>query len=212
MLPHWFKQVRRIFMQPAPGPDGLWGLAAGGPLSAMHSESFTALGSRYKPETCRKILADWWEIHNREDVFPRCDGLHTGGHTAQARELIHDFADAPPPDDRIWAGKLRCALKYKKEILERGLRGWDLGRVASVARWSHTAGFISAAEAWNLILKPAPLLRREYDSWQDYGEAWRIGFAFYNAGEPDDDFAQKLDWMQRNSASPWKKIPWNPGG
>jgi Protein of unknown function (DUF1266) len=195
-------------MQTSDSSSKSWGLAAGGPLAHWHLESFTVLQSRYSPVKCRQILAEWWSVRDRKQTFAMRDWLVSSGHTQVALQLV-DSEVAKHSTGNV-DGQLGYALKHRDKILRAGLRAWDLGRLISVARWALTGGFLTPNETWEWILDAGMLLRLGYDSWEEYGDGWLLGYEFWDGGKPaDPGFAKQLQWLRHDSSSPWKKIPWH---
>jgi len=190
-----------------PAKKHLWGLAAGGPLSAWHEESFQKLDSHYRRDKCLQILAEWWSIRNHEDAITKRNWLHMEGHTREAIYFIQGGGLANAGEDL--RGRIAYAREHEDEILQSGLLAWDLGRLVSVARWSYTGGLISQAEAWEWITSISPPLHDAYDSWETFGRGWMLGYRYWNNGkQADPGFAKKLDWLLNDSASPWKNVGW----
>ena len=182
----------------------LWGLAAGGPLALLHKESFRKLETRYRAEVCLKILADWWNVSNRSAAFKTLDWLMHRGYSIEAVALVNGApAEAYP-------GRVAVATQNEAEIRRAALRAWDLGRIVSVARWCHGAGFLSADEAWGWILSIGPVLQEYYDSWEAYGNAWSLGYRYWDEyNRIEANFLRDLQWLMTNPRSPWKQIRWS---
>jgi len=190
-----------------PSRRRLWALALGGPLSAMHGEPFDRLASRYSPERCQEILAEWWTITDQSSARWTLDWLRTAGHTAEARTILQELeagevAEAPTPQAAF-------LQRNREEIATRGLLAWDLGRLVPVARWSVNAGYITTEEAWAWVEAGAPLIQSSYASWEEYGNGWRLGYIFWNGGKaPDKLFEQPLGELLKSPGSPWKRLAW----
>ena len=191
-------------------PARRWGLAAGGPLSAWNEEPFNRLRSHYPQSVSAQTLSQGWSIHGRDDALRTIDWLFNEGHTADARQAIgaSETGYRPVCDDP--EGRVAFALENQAELRSRGLVAWDLGRIVSVARWSYTAGYVSADEAWDWISLASARIQSCYQSWEDYGQGWLLGFGYWiDGGKIDDDFQSSLDWLNRNARSPWKWIKWD---
>ncbi len=188
------------------------GLAADGPLSAWNEEPFNRLRSHYPQSVSAQTLSQGWSVHGRDDVLRTIDWLFNEGHAAEARQVVDALGRGirylpacDHPDGRIEFSRENLA-----ELRSKGLLAWDLGRIASVARWSYTANYVSADEAWEWILLASTRIQSCYQSWEEFGQGWLLGFGYWlDGGEINDRFQSSLDWLNRSVRSPWKRIKWD---
>lgn len=191
-------------------PARRWGLAAGGPLSAWNKEPFNRLRSRHAPWECAQMLSEGWSIRGRDDVLRTIDWLVNQGHTADASQVIEASATGYVPLCDDPDGRIAFALRNQAELRSKGLVAWDLGRLISVARWSCTAGYISSDEAWDWISLASTRIQSCYQSWEDCGRGWLLGYGYWkDGGEIDKAFLERLNWLNRSARSPWKRIEWD---
>jgi len=110
--------------------------------------------------SARRSLYTYWNITDRDDVFEVIARLYASGHNIRyLTEHINEGTESP------WG--------------DSGLLGWDLGRVAQVASISFVAGYITMDEFVELSLPAAIILQMHFDSWEEFGENFVHGSAFW---------------------------------
>ena len=90
---------------------------------------------------------------------------------------------------------------------------WDLGRATSLARWGYQVGYLSEAEAWNILLYFGRQIQRNYNSWEEYGDSYSYGRVFWASGfgkaeEYYFETKKTLDILFSNNGL-WKKLRWD---
>ncbi len=171
----------------------------------------------------RAALMEWWAIGTtasyREMVARLFDGLHS-------RNL--DAAYLGNPDARSFldhlAGVSDLPLDYVEycihgSVRDRGLRppprlwGWDLGRIAIIARGAYGAGLIDEEEAWRDMSRASAWARTIFATREEFFHNIVLGFAFWS-----DDFTETHQFGQAVTAAlanhegwPVLAQPWLPG-
>ena len=111
----------------------------------------------------RTSLESMWNITDRESAIRVINNLYDGGHHARYMDE-HRAAGTTSP----WG--------------DAGLLGWDLARVAQVASASFVAGYLSFDEFILISLPAAITLQSHFDSWEQLGENFVYGAAFWLRG------------------------------
>lgn len=188
----------------------LWGLAAGGVLSRVNQESFSRLESRRPKEECIEILSEAWGVYEPHHAWGLKYWLENEGHSKECLDVLSGKELGEQPNCGDPEARFGFA-EANREILEKyGLMAWDHGNLIQAARWSYSAGYISSDDAWDWIMSSAKTIQDNYSSWEHYGFHWRLGFEYWNDGQPlTSSFREAGAWLLMNSASPWKKLPWD---
>ena len=118
----------------------------------------------------RMNLISYWNITNRDTALQAIYNLYAAGHNARYM-AEHRAAGTTSP----WS--------------EAGLLGWDLARVAQVASWSFAAGYLTFDEFIQLTLPVAVTLQGHFGSWEEFGENFVYGAAFWLRGSANMDAA-----------------------
>lgn len=117
-----------------------------------------------------------------------------------------------------WLQAIRLGLtKHLPRHLPDDIVGWDLTRAVFIARGGHTAGYISEEQAWSMLTEGLRLARRHYRNWQQLGEAYLVGHAFWSAEDLSD--LEKQSKVKRTQMirhwerpdSPWRRVALHPG-
>jgi hypothetical protein len=185
-------------------------LALPGVWLASNQGSFAHLGGRPAGPSARRwargVLKDSWGVTDADTLRDRVAWLTTEGHTAEYRETCARF-DALPAHERESELRLMFVGRFRSEVGEQGLLAWDRVRVINVVGWGFLAGYVTEAEAWDLILPAARACQRAYGSWQELGRHYLLGMAFWGPGHLER--AQPaFDGLVADRSGPWQTIPW----
>ena len=168
------------------------------------------------------LLAKWWSITSPTDLTKMLTWLRTVGHRTafedlgtrlvvlddgQFADLLTQLAARDVPTNR-----LKVVRANFLTLGSRGILAWDLIRYIALCRWGYLAGYMSDAEAWNLILPAALRLQQTFDSWQDLESNFLIGREYWSADEVQrtgDQFRAIYDRLAADPQSPWNLNQWN---
>jgi hypothetical protein len=180
-----------------------WMLAVPAILTSINRASHSELGGGVKGTqgevNARAILKNAWGIDTHDELVSMIRWLMDEGTTAEYFG-VRSAGDAANP-------KLAFVRQHQAQIGERGLMAFDLCRVVSMAGWGALSGLCTEDEAWGFIVPSANKLQKAYKSWEDVGEGYTLGCAFWNAkyeGECRDAMAK----LKADPSSPWNTIPW----
>lgn len=147
---------------------------------------------------CRELLADSWEVGDREALTAAVkELLETGSDPefqAAAKEVRY-LSDAEiarrakrlgGTDEYMWPRTKELWDKWGKT----GIRAWDLCRVAALCQWGYTAGYLTYDEAMTLAQPAAEELAAAFDSWDGVYENMIEGY-YWCARE---DLGGKTAW------------------
>lgn len=206
-----------------------WGVALGAPFALCRQADQDRLPFRDAQEE-REILAEAWGVTDRDSMLQALYDLLIGGHREQFDVEVARWGRMSPAQSDAAEADLRSAAEHSDDAAEalvrlrrvradeRGIRdldflAWDYVRVAMIARSGATVGYLSEAEAADILLMPAEELREHYGSWQELGESFRLGRWYWNAQGGEAERASDAHDIDRQRAlvsdeSPWARVPW----
>ncbi|HWU44455.1 MAG TPA: DUF1266 domain-containing protein [Bdellovibrio sp.] len=115
-------------------------------------------------------------------------------------DMPEDFDMKMSDDDlRLLGGWMQ---KTNRFVGECGILGWDLARLVHLARLCYVVGYLDNNEAWNEILKAAPLAVDQFKDWKEFALSFIIGRTFW-AGEEDPKVKKICERLLGHPASPW---------
>lgn len=133
---------------------------------------------------CREALAGEQGLPDREALLAAAEEILAGGHNAQfmdsarltrevsQRDMERLLAQMSVVDKYMWPQTKALALKWG----ERGILAWDMCRLAALAQWGYTAGYLSYTEALTLTGRAAGVLRGSFGSWEEVYENFLEGY------------------------------------
>lgn len=209
-----------------PGSPNAWALATTAIIFEVNGESQELLaGEMVTPESekgGKQLLANWWDVKNRDDLLEGLEWLQYTGHRAEFERLGHQvdamsdqqFMTALAEDRANGQGSSRLAVVRQnyRQLGQRGILGWDLIRYVSLCRWGYLAGYLSEADAWKHIFPAALQLQQFFTSWQDLQTNYLIGREFWSPAQTQKDgdkFRAVYDRFIRDPGSPWNVNPWS---
>ncbi|NQX26081.1 DUF1266 domain-containing protein [Microbacteriaceae bacterium VKM Ac-2854] len=99
--------------------------------------------------------------------------------------------------------------------LPASILAWDMARVVHLSRLLLDAGFVSPEDAWAAVHRASETARAGYGSWQEFGDAFVVGRAFWSsitnrdhAGDETGDFVKAVKELQEQPESPWVRLAW----
>lgn len=136
----------------------------------------------------RENLAKGWNIHSREDLVNTVVSMTMGGHNATFREMAADVKLRTPEErEAISAQAPDTWPAYMWEYTEyldqkwgdRGIMAWDLFRMSNLVQWGYTAGYVTYAEALELLEPAATILCENFSSWDEAYENYLDGYSWW---------------------------------
>lgn len=201
--------------------------ALGAILSLANDEKINMLGGNPRnKENClkiRKVLNEWWDIDNREDYFETLESLEEGMHNCLFIEIKEQIQNMSEDEFRDTLKQLpsyelvrnfETVKKYSNELGEKGIIGWDLSRAIFITGHAYLSGFINYKEAVEIIMEIAREVQAIFESWEEVGKNYLIGFEFWS-GEQPESFTSDLSkrWeifngLRKDSNSPFNMLNW----
>lgn len=169
-----------------------WALAMGAMLSRMNMEhpNWFGIASRTtsKVKECRKMLnGDSWGIPDRDSLAYAVLSMTFYGHYSTFWEMAEDVKthsqeerDAISAASTAWPSYMWEYTEYVDEKWgDRGIMAWDLFRMSNLVQWGYTAGYLTYAEALELLEPAAIILCDNFSSWDEAYENYLDGYNWW---------------------------------
>lgn len=138
-------------------------------------------------EYFRSQLMEYWNINSREGLIQTVTALTLRSYDAVFRETAAEMKNytveerekislQSPADwpSYMWAYTEQLDEKWG----DRGIMAWDLFWVSNLAQWGYTAGYVTYAEALELLEPAATLLSENFSSWEEAYENYLDGYCW----------------------------------
>lgn len=205
-----------------PGTARAWALLASSVLFERNEYRHDLLAGveRASPKLgeIKTMLKDSWDIETREHLLEQLEWLQHGGHRDAWEKHFRDYGrmsekevDArieriEDEEDRVqWKTLWKNASRAAKS--EGGVLAWDHARYVALCRWGYAAGYLSQEEAWKRMDGIAKELQKAYTSWEEFGEAYCIGYDCWRPGKGEET-EKAFERLKTSETSPWKTTPW----
>ncbi len=204
----------------------LWALATCAVLTESNRMRHDLLGgcerTAEEAERQQKSLAEWWDVHNRDDLLKTLKWIEHGGHRQQFDKIVAVLAEGTLAQlkevqercetDQAKFNRVLIALKFGKEFGAKSIAAWDYDRYVALCGWAYVAGYLSEEEAWQRIMPAARLLQKTFNSWEDLGKNHVTGREFWSWQQTQARGAltrQCYNKLLTDKTSPWVQLKWN---
>jgi hypothetical protein len=204
-------------------PSQLWALACPALLTVNNGHQHDILsGTEPTPETVaaeKELLSKYWGVESREDLFNSLSWIDNGGHRVGFDRLAKIVDDQAAIDQRRlrvidqdkykFDDQLQVVRSIAPQLAGKSLYGWDYCRYIALCRWGVLCNYLTASEAWELIMPVARNLQDRFSSWDELGQNYLLGRQYWGA-EPSlqNSFEANYRYLLSDPNSPWRKIPW----
>lgn len=154
-------------------PAGLFGLSD--PRTAILASQMRASLKRSWGVTCREDLMSLvprMTAHGHNDSFQEAAAIVN---SLTEKELAILLAQSGETDQYMWP--------YTKELSQRwgdkGILAWDLSRMGAMVQWGYNAGYITYAEALELIEPAARLAQETFTDWNEFYMNYLEGYSWW---------------------------------
>lgn len=203
-----------------------WALATCGVLTESNRGQHDLLGACQKTETNaaqqKRLLEQWWGDENRRDLLDSLKWVRNEGHRKGFEKLGARVCSLSPEqlralseqtkDDPEARNQIKIVLQHYRALGDKGLKGWDYSRYVALCGWGYVAGYLSEKEAWDRIMPVARLLQKTFDSWEELGQNYLIGRAYWSLAQTrksGDRYRRAVEQLCSRPNSPWVKLPWD---
>lgn len=144
----------------------------------------------------QNALEEGWNITDRDSAIEKINWLLDGGHRISYHEFISELKDNGWLDLSIedYLGKVgnktdayRYVAAYHayQSFGEKGIDAWDYCRALQVLGDCYVAGYINLEECLDQSLLIAEYLQSEFESWQEIGQSYLLGYQFWQKTKSD---------------------------
>ena len=139
-------------------------------------------------KSLRDNLFSSWRISSRKEVLELIPRMTYYGHNddfLEAAAIVNSLTDqelellismSSETDKYMWP--------YTKEVSERwgdkGILSWDLCRMGAMVQWTYTAGYITYAEALELVEPIARLAQETFTNWDEFYLNYLDGYSWWS--------------------------------
>lgn len=135
-------------------------------------------------QQCRETLREEWNINSREELLAEIEDVRAGGQNQlfleSARKVkdmsaaqAKQYARGNAVDKYMWS---QTRNLWRKWGSEKGILAWDLCRSSNLAQWGYTAGYLTYAEAMDVVAVSARELQKTFSSWDEVYENYADGY------------------------------------
>ncbi len=166
----------------------------------------------------KDLLVQWWDVHDRDELLDTLKHQLCVGHNTRWQRMQKEIEANRPLDSfkggwnlpQDFEAAIQLVKKYGKQFGSRGLLAWDHCRCVALCRWGYQAGYLTEAEAWELIMPVAARIQKQSKNWQQLATDYLIGRNFwcdsiYQEGAVSSKKIQHR--LLHDPNSPWVKLP-----
>ncbi len=204
-------------------------------LSAMWWFPVNTLETNATKAKMQNVMAESWDVKSNAEAKSTLQWLldqgHRGGFDAVLRvagpdpsragnerleEALGEGASltlAEPRDNLVasYEELSRRGFIETTDDIDRGTAAWDYSRAVTVARFCHTAGYLSDDEAWHFIREAGRRSREEFSSWREFHKSYIVGRAIWNGPSQleDPEMNEVFEAVATGAKSPWQQVSWS---
>lgn len=170
-----------------------WALPMGAMLNDINNAAPQHFGdgtarSKVRADHAHSILdGDQWTIADRNELARTVVSMTLSGHNASFRDMAADVKLRTPEErakisaaSEVWPDYMWEYTEYVDQKWgDRGILAWDLFRMSNLVQWGYTAGYVTYAEALELLEPAATILCENFSSWDEAYENYLDGYNWW---------------------------------
>ena len=132
------------------------------------------------------LIGNSWGISGREDLIETLLYLSRAGYRArfaayaEAASPEELFGDDTAEEDREGIVRGHAFVQHFKDKYGADfLLGWDIGRAAMITRWGYFVGWLTQAEAEQLLSDMGQVAANGLSGWREFARSYLFGGAFW---------------------------------
>ena len=148
------------------------------------------------------LIGNSWGISGREDLIETLLYLSRAGYRArfaayaEAASPEELFGDDTAEEDREGIVRGHAFVQHFKDKYGADfLLGWDIGRAAMITRWGYFAGWLTQAEAEQLLSDMGQVAANGLSGWREFARSYLFGGAFWKEVCAAYDWKSYLDTL-----------------
>ena len=181
------------------------------------------------------ILGEWWSITDPFSATDALDSLRDKGFGYYFPTVLKAFSAASDDErkeiilsgmttqedaekaytqthnliDTVAMLKKEKVIETENDIAKYGVLGWDVGRLAFMARLCHDAEYIDERQAWQYIDAAYAQAQSSFGSWNELAKSYIIGRCLWGGGSViDDGMVRLVEILLESPKSPWNIVAW----
>ena len=169
------------------------------------------------------LIGNSWGISGREDLIETLLYLSRAGYRArfaayaEAASPEELFGDDMAEEDREGIVRGHAFVQHFKDKYGADfLLGWDIGRAAMITRWGYFAGWLTQAEAEQLLSDMGQVAANGLSGWREFARSYLFGGAFWKEVCAAYDVKSYLDTLTDAAGKllsdgpegAWTHTPW----
>ena len=169
------------------------------------------------------LIRNSWGISGREDLIETLLYLSRAGYRArftayaEAASPEELFGNDMAQEDREGIVRGHAFVQHFKDKYGADfLLGWDIGRAAMITRWGYFVGWLTQAEAEQLLSDMGQVAANGLSGWREFARSYLFGGAFWKEVCAADDGKSYLDTLtdairkllSDGPEGAWTHTPW----
>ncbi|MEC5142392.1 DUF1266 domain-containing protein [Chitinophaga sp. 212800010-3] len=206
-----------------------WGIACGADTALVNRHYLNQLATGKDAAESRQLLAEWWEIHHREELLDMLHWLKECGHriefdviwqainlvsVRESKAFLKEYIVNNELEEVVVMERWRNTREALELFREKQLTGehlqpemliWDFARIINLSRLGYDAGYITAEEAAAYITGCVPSIKRTYTSWKHLSVSYQFARCIWNGAEAGsfESLAANMELLLTAADSPW---------
>lgn len=202
--------------------EQLWLIATSAMLAQLNLERHDTLHpvderSKEAIEDISRCLDRDWGIKKKKDLLSTISDLQSNNETFMAAQkswecvsevelrAVDKFSARYQNTKNIFA-----MVGYYQFNLQAGDLAWHLGRAAWLIRQGAFLNLITEEEAWALLAKNGELVKKNFNSWEEFGISYAVGAQYWRQNQWGEAsisrYKQHLKYLLTNQDSPWNHV------
>lgn len=202
----------------------LWLIATSAMLTELNKEFHDTLlphhiyGTPELIKDSKQCLLRDWDTKDLEGLSDTLNYLHTQQTFAPIQESWELLSDTEfnqtqqAPISSEFRNLLNMVSDYQYD-LKHSDYAWHYGRCSWIIRHCFFDGYITEAEAWNLLEENGRRIKNMFVSWEDFGLSYIVGAQFWKRKEYNEisvkEHKKNITYLLTNKNSPWLNVDWN---
>lgn len=194
------------------------------------SDYFFRLDMNFGPGArgdCIGILEEMWAVYDKESALKSLTEIREVGHRTKFNVLknclpsegkidlntldkfkqifLFDFQEGQEVEfqEEDYLKLAQWVQRTQKYVADCGIVGWDISRYIQLVRLSYVSGYFNDQQAWEEILKIAPLATEKFSNWTEFSQSYLIGRTFW-AGNESPEAKLICEKLLGHPVSPWQ--------
>ena len=188
-------------------------LVFGAVLTTRNDMSFDDLEAEEYKDASIQVLRSAWKVTDTATAKETLESLLAEGHRAEGDPMLTELRTPEAAEKNT--EEFQAYEDVKKNLVDnygytaeqvdgiKTISAWDYDRLVNVARFSHSADYITEQEMWDYINKAVTQAKNDYNSWEEYFAGVMLGRTLVY-GQPFADSKAQADKLLKDADSVYK--------